>query len=131
MADHLDLARGLLERAEDDVRAARALVPVGEVSDAIVGFHAQQAVEKAFKGALAIHRVEFPFTHNLAFLLQLCVDIGIEVPVELLEADRLTPYAVQMRYGTPLAGDVDRERALALAATATRWALSLYTDARR
>ena len=53
MADARDLARELLERARDDERAARALLSAGELSDAIVGFHAQQAVEKALKTALA------------------------------------------------------------------------------
>lgn len=49
MADQQDLARELLARAQDDERAARALLPAGEVSDAIVGFHAQQAVERALR----------------------------------------------------------------------------------
>ena len=52
---------------------------------------------------------EFPFTHNLALLLQLCADAGIDVPAELDEADLLTPCAVQIRYGTAIAGHVDRE----------------------
>jgi len=80
MADRLDLARELLERAEDDERAACALVPVSEVSNAIVCFHAQEAVEKAIKAVLAMRGAEFPFTHNLALLLQLCADAGIDVP---------------------------------------------------
>jgi len=46
MADQQDLARELLTRAQDDERAAQALLPAGDVSDTIVGFHAQQAVEK-------------------------------------------------------------------------------------
>ena len=44
------------------------------VTDAIVGFHAQQAVEKAFKAVLAMVGAEFPFTHNIALLMQLCED---------------------------------------------------------
>jgi hypothetical protein len=46
MADQADLARELLGLAADDLMAARALVDVPSVSDAIVGFHAQQAAEK-------------------------------------------------------------------------------------
>jgi HEPN domain-containing protein len=53
MADHADLARELLGLAADDLTAARALVDVPAVSDAIVGFHAQQTAEKALKAALA------------------------------------------------------------------------------
>jgi hypothetical protein len=36
------LAASLLARAEDDAAAATALLPVGDVSDAIGGFHAQR-----------------------------------------------------------------------------------------
>ena len=50
------------------------------MSDAIVGFHAQQAVEKSLKAALAAAAVDFPFTHNIALLMQLCDDAGIELP---------------------------------------------------
>ena len=46
MADQHDLARELLGLAQDDLVAAEALLDVAAVSDAIVGFHAQQAVEK-------------------------------------------------------------------------------------
>jgi hypothetical protein len=47
MADEADLARELLGLAADDLTAARALVDVPSVTDAIVGFHAQQATESA------------------------------------------------------------------------------------
>jgi hypothetical protein len=49
MADQADLARELIGLAADDLTAARALVDVLSVSDAIVGSHAQQAAEKALK----------------------------------------------------------------------------------
>ena len=48
-----ELAAQLLDRAADDVAAASALLEVAGVSDAIVGFHAQQAVEKAIKAVLS------------------------------------------------------------------------------
>jgi HEPN domain-containing protein len=49
MPDAHDGAGALLARAVDDQEAARALQSVERVSDAVVGFHAQQAVEKALK----------------------------------------------------------------------------------
>lgn len=121
MADADDLARELLERARDDLRATRALLSAGEVSDAIVGFHAQQAVEKALEAALAVAGAEFPFTQNLAVLMQLCDDAGLQLPDSLSEADLLTPYAAQLRYGGTPAGTVSRERALGLAGDAIAW----------
>jgi hypothetical protein len=31
--------------------------------------------------------------------MQLCEDAGFELPADLAEADRLTPYAAALRYG--------------------------------
>jgi hypothetical protein len=47
MASQSDLARELLGLARDDELAARELLKSDAISDAIVGFHCQQAVEKA------------------------------------------------------------------------------------
>jgi hypothetical protein len=53
MATGHDLAEQLLRRAVDDEAAARAMLSLESVTDAIVGFHAQQAVEKSLKAVLA------------------------------------------------------------------------------
>jgi HEPN domain-containing protein len=125
MADHRDLARELLVRARDDELAAQALLRVGEVSDVIVAFHAQQAVEKALKAALASIGAEFPFTHDLGLLMQLCEDADLDLPNSLAEADLLTPYAAQLRYGSPQSATVSRVQALEFATEARSWAASL------
>jgi HEPN domain-containing protein len=122
MADQDDLARELLALAADDLIAAGVLIEVPTVSDAIVGFHAQQATEKALKAALAAARREFPFTHNIAVLLQLCEDARIGLPPALGTLDLLTPYGVAARYGRRSPGAVDRATALELAASAVAWA---------
>ena len=92
------------------------------VSDAIVGFHAQQAVEKALKAVLSGRGAIFPFTHNIALLMQLCEDAGVVAPPSLADADLLTPYGVALRYGARSPGTVDRSTALGLAARAVAWA---------
>ena len=46
-------ARALLGRADADLAAVRALEAVETVPDEVVGFHAQQAVEKLLKAVLA------------------------------------------------------------------------------
>ena len=125
MADQADLARDLLRIANDDLSAVEALVDVGTVSDAIVGFHAQQAAEKALKAALAFRGQEFPFTHNLSVLLQLCEDAGLDVPAAAAGVDVLTPYGVAGRYGRPSPGAVPRSAALALATAAVAFARSV------
>ena len=62
MASRADLARELLGLARGDEAAARAMLDSDAVSDAIIGFHSQQAVEKALKAVLAASGVDFPFT---------------------------------------------------------------------
>ncbi|MGI8429991.1 MAG: HEPN domain-containing protein [Solirubrobacteraceae bacterium] len=121
MADQSDLAREFLELARDDHAAAAALLDVA-VSDAIVFFHAQQAVEKALKAMLAAASADFPRTHNIAVLMLLCEDAKIELPPSLAEADLLTPYAVAARYGATSPATVDRQSALRFAAQAVDWA---------
>jgi HEPN domain-containing protein len=101
---------------------------VPAVSDAIVGFHAQQATEKALKAALAALRRDFPFTHNIAMLMQSCEDAGIELPSTLNQVDLLTPYGVAARYGARSPGTVDRATALDLATKAVDWARAVVEE---
>jgi len=93
MATGRDLAEQLLRRAADDEAAARAMLPLESVTDAIVGFHAQQAVEKSLKVVLAARDVEFPFIHDIGGLADLCEEAGASLQEELDGVDRLTLYA--------------------------------------
>lgn len=49
-----ELAALLARKASDDATAMRELAGNSEISDEIVGFHAQQAVEKWLKAVMAI-----------------------------------------------------------------------------
>jgi HEPN domain-containing protein len=117
-----DLPRLLLGLARDDEFAARSLLPIAGVADAILGFHSQQAVEKALKAALASRRIEFPYTHDLDGLIELCRANGLDVPAALDGVECLAPYGVHMRYGTNNASSLDRDQALGWAAGAIAWA---------
>lgn len=123
MASQRDLAEELLVLAGEDAVAAGAMLDVGVVTDRIVGFHAQQAVEKALKAVLAVRDVEFPFTHDLGALAELSANAGAVLPPELSEIDQLTPFGVSLRYGAldDLA-PVARATALAWAEQAIAWA---------
>lgn len=119
-----DTAQGLLARARDDAAAVRAALPLVEVTDGIVGFHAQQAVEKSIKAILAASEVPFP--HDLEGLIERCAGAGIEIPVEIAEnAGLLTPYAVRHRYGGEPPALVDRESSPRLADVAVAWAAAV------
>jgi hypothetical protein len=56
----LEEAQLLLRKAREDADAAAKLAADGDTADAIVGFHAQQAVEKALKAVLAASGDDFP-----------------------------------------------------------------------
>ncbi len=120
-----DLAEVMLARAREDEFAARAMLPLDGVADSIVGFHCQQAVEKALKAALASREVRYPNTHDLAGLAELCRKSDLDVPDDLKGCQHLTPYGVQMRYGSARGGLLDREQALRWACVAVEWAAGL------
>ncbi len=122
MPDPADIPRVLLGLARDDELAARALLSIEGVTDAILGFHAQQTVEKSLKAVLAHRGVEFPYTHDLDGLLELCQKNGLDAPEALSNVDRLSPYGVQLRYGSISPSDLDRDEALRWAASAVEWA---------
>ena len=115
------------ERWLEHARSDLALARLGARADILpeqLCFHAQQAVEKAFKAVLLHRKVEFPFTHDLSELLDALADAGIEVPESLAEADALTPYAVETRY-PGFWGEIteqDVEEAIGLAEEVLRWA---------
>ncbi len=70
--------------------------PENEVVTAGVCFHSQQAVEKFLKVYLISKRVDFGRTHDLRFLLNLCIEQDKEF--EVLNIGNLTFYAVEGRY---------------------------------
>ncbi|MBK5219958.1 MAG: HEPN domain-containing protein [Thermoleophilia bacterium] len=122
MSSQADLAKQMLGLAREDLAAANALRDAEGVSASKTGFSAQQAVEKSLKAVLATQDDEFPFTHNLTLLMQLCEDVGHPVPPDLAEADRLTPYAVAIRYGLANPESVAPDEAVRWAARAVDWA---------
>jgi len=116
----------LLRRANGDLSVCRALGADMEVDDGPIGFHAQQAVEKALKIALVIAGVELPRTHDLDFLVRLVRESGVDLPADLSSPEWLTPWAADFRYGDPAA--LDRPSACSMAESAIVWAESLLGE---
>lgn len=73
----------LLAKAADDEKAMQVLAADPDTSDATVGFHAQQAVEKYRKATLCHLRVEYPRRHDLVVLIDAINDAGHLVPDEI------------------------------------------------
>jgi HEPN domain-containing protein len=69
-----------------------------DMRDDVVGFHAQQAVEKALKVALVLADVDFPRSHDLRELVDIATDNDVAVPDSIEQARWLTPWAAQLRY---------------------------------
>lgn len=58
--EHREVADLMLTKARADLSAARLLAYHAEQDDGVVGFHAQQACEKALKAVMAIREIEIP-----------------------------------------------------------------------
>ena len=61
-------------------------------------FHAQQCAEKYLKALLVARNQRFPRTHDLAALSDLCEQNEILLPVDQDALQKLSAYAVQIRY---------------------------------
>ncbi|MEX2194164.1 MAG: HEPN domain-containing protein [Thermoleophilaceae bacterium] len=70
----------LLRKARDDQHVLIALAGDPGAADAVLGFHAQQAVEKAMKAVLASRGEDFPWTHDLQLLLRRIEAAGVPWP---------------------------------------------------
>ena len=87
-----------LEKSGEDLAVAQRLLGTSSQYSGIIGFHAQQAVEKLLKALLLAHDVAFPKTHDLALLLDLVARVEPLLAESLLDAEHLTPYSVTARY---------------------------------
>ncbi len=121
--EHLEVARLLLEKASGDLSALRVLAVDPAQADHVVGFHAQQAVEKSIKAVLASREVELPMTHDLGYLVTLCADDLEPLPADVAGSRWLTPWAGGWRYDTE-SSPIDRELAVRVADSAFDWARS-------
>jgi hypothetical protein len=107
-----DLARRFLILADRDIRAFRKLSDDPEIDDEVVGFHAQQAVEKCLKAVLAKHRIE----------LDLLIQNNLPSPPLREGIDALGPFAVELRYDLMATEPLDREQASGVVAAVRDWA---------
>jgi len=93
-----ELIREWMQKAEQDVTSARFLLNMRPQPLEVIGFHAQQAVEKSLKAVLVHAGITPPRTHDLVSLHNMCAQ---QAQIHLDRIDvcaRLTPYAVDHRY---------------------------------
>jgi HEPN domain-containing protein len=82
---------------EDLILARHGLTLTSGVPYRLIAYHAQQCAEKYLKAFLVYHQIDFPYTHNIGRLLELCPEKG-EWERDFSEADELTPFAITARY---------------------------------
>jgi len=111
----LDLARLLLDKAAEDETLLDLILELPQVGDTVIGFHCQQAAEKLLKAVLSAEGIRYRRTHDLAELIDLATDNGLRLEPGMEDLRTLTPYAVDLRYGSfgmeiEEASNLDREK---------------------
>ncbi len=101
MQPQIELVVQWLRRADDDLKMAE--LALGSRPPVCWGaaFHAQQATEKLLKGLLTFHNIEFEKTHQIDYLLDICVTVEPEADNLRPTATKLTDFAVETRYPFP------------------------------
>src|SRR5512147_2132398 len=85
-------------RAEEDFVLARAALRRKQPLASGACFHAQQCAEKYIKALLISKGVDFPKTHDLLLLNNLCSTAGIFLEIDQKHLNTLSDYAVRTRY---------------------------------
>jgi HEPN domain-containing protein len=93
-------------------------------------FHAQQAVEKCLKAAIVITDTPAPFTHDLKDLTKLAVSSGLQPPFNPEDLDKLTPYAVMMRYDDEEITILSYSEATRIVNGVYKWARSVVVESK-
>lgn len=101
MPDPLKLeAKAWLDRAHDDLGAARKLLSGPDPFPATAAYHCQQAAEKALKALIASTGERIPKTHDLRVLVERCAMIDGSLSAICAACEELSPYATEFRYPT-------------------------------
>jgi HEPN domain-containing protein len=94
----LDEVRSWLIKAQQDLEASAWLLESPRALHGAVGFHCQQAAEKALKAYLAWQEQPFEKTHSLVALVGMCLEFDSDFDSLRNAATTLTPFAVTIRY---------------------------------
>lgn len=120
--DLSETSRILLRKAEEDATAVREFAGNPDIGDSIIGFHAQQAVEKWLKAVTAAGGVRHSTIHDIDRLIEIVEATGIEVPLDRDRLAVLTQYAVPFRYDELLdAESLEREVLVVLVDEVAAW----------
>lgn len=113
----------LVRKAEGDEIVLARLVDDDDVPDDVLGFHAQQAVEKMIKAVLVANDISSERTHNIAYLLTLLDGAKLPPPGCAERLPDLIPWAAGFRYVDLLEPTLHRQETLSLVKETKGWAI--------
>lgn len=122
MTPQREEALRLLRLARRDSETFGLLLPLPKASLAALGFHAQQAAEKALKAVAVLAELEAPRTHDLAALGQVLLDKGGSLPLDVDQLRGLNPFAVEYRYDDEIIPQTSREALAEMLSVIMAWA---------
>jgi HEPN domain-containing protein len=124
------VAGELLTLASNDHEAMLILMQAKTIDFAIIGFHAQQSVEKAMKAVMAIAGITYPRSHDLVQLCDMLVATNISCPLSRDTLESLNPYAVSSRYNLETDELLNETQATNAVQTCLQWAQQKMNDAK-
>jgi len=122
MSDRNAEAVRLLRIARRDLKSFLLLKTGGTEYAVDAKFHAQQAIEKCLKAALVANNLKARRIHSLLDLAMELKFGGIDIPFNPEDLDKLTPYAVMLRYDDEEFVTLDFTEATRLVEGVIEWA---------
>jgi HEPN domain-containing protein len=98
MKTKTELISNWRDKADKDLLSAEHELSFSNVVTETVCFHCQQAAEKYLKAYLVFLGILFTKTHEIGELITKCESRDEEISALKEEADKLTDYAVEIRY---------------------------------
>ena len=99
MKDKSDIVKAWIRKAENDlINATNSINIKPKPPLDTVCFHAQQCAEKYLKAYLVQYEINFEKTHNLGELVLLAVKVDEDFQEIIDISEKLTDYAVDIRY---------------------------------
>ena len=111
-----DVVESWFKKGSHDLEAAQSLLHSNPLLTDVICYHCHQAVEKHLKGFLVFKQISFSKTHDLDYLLELCVKAELAFSGIQKEVQSLSSYDSDIRYPE---GDEDYSLEETIAACAT------------
>ena len=93
-----EIIHSWIVKAAHDLETARIVASQLPDYDDVIAFHCQQAIEKSLKGYLVCLDIDFKPVHDLGYLVNLIVTKDNSFDTYFEDIDRISRYAVQIRY---------------------------------